>query len=168
MLTYIEGRAEKKLVDAVRKKLESIKIGALNLQQESLGAVSYTHLDVYKRQLIKIEQRLKARYRTFSLCSANIRLEQLFPFMLAFKNRIYLKVALMPFFRYNSVFYRVHNCASIFFCVGAVFISVSYTHLLTLRERTGLSVACCLYSSKALSNSDFDVLLGYGSFPWRS
>ena len=37
VLTYIEGRAEKKLVDAVRKKLESIKIGALNLQQESLG-----------------------------------------------------------------------------------------------------------------------------------
>ena len=37
VLTYIEGRAEKKLVDAVRKKLTSIKIGAMNLQQESLG-----------------------------------------------------------------------------------------------------------------------------------
>lgn len=37
VLTYIEGRADPKLVEAVSKKLKSINIGALNMVQESLA-----------------------------------------------------------------------------------------------------------------------------------
>ena len=49
---YMEGRVDEELLKNIRSRIQNLRVDALTMNQESLAAVSYTHLDVYKRQAV--------------------------------------------------------------------------------------------------------------------
>ena len=42
-LVYLEGRAEEKMLSKIRKRLQTVKVDALTMNQESLAECLYTH-----------------------------------------------------------------------------------------------------------------------------